>query len=249
MVDSAIALIIYIAQILRRRSPTAPWCSGTLFKMLEENDPQPEEAPPAVAQTVIGASVVLLIVFGLILTAWPAARRQLWTQEAAAWIQAIGSVAAIGTAVWLAHAQAERERKKRECEEYERRVRNTSVALAAIQYIRYVTKGIQKDLAQTCGTDETPTRTDVMAHRIQALRSFAERLDVAQLDNARIAPRYFGVLEAVVALDAAYVESAQRALNATKGVLEICRRFSYDFGGAGVHTVLEFVFLPEFQDQ
>ena len=217
--------------------------------MLEENDPQPEESPPTVAQTVVGASVVLLIIFGIILTAWPAARSLLWTEEAAAWVQAIGSVAAIGTAVWLAHAQAERERKKRECEEYERRVRNTSVALATVQYIRYVAKKIREDLIRADGTDEMPARPEVMAHRLEALRSFAERLDVAQLDNAKIAPRYFGVLEAVVVLDAAYVESPQCALKATKGVLEICSRFSRDFGGAGAHTIREHIFLPEFQER
>lgn len=247
-IDSAITLIIFIAQNLRWGLPITSWCNGTLFKMPEENALQSEEAQPTVAQTVVGASVVFSIFLGLLLIASPAARTVLWTQEAAAWAQAIGAVAAIGAAVWLAHAQAERERKKRECEEYERRVRNTSVALATIQYIRFVAKGIQKDLAQTCGTVETPVRTDVMAHRINALRSFAERLDVAQLDNARIAPRYFGVLEAVVALDAAYVESPQHALAATSGVLKICDRFSRDFGGAGIHAIREFASLPEFQD-
>ncbi len=217
--------------------------------MREDKDPQREEAPPTVAQTVVGVSVVLLIVLGLILVGWPAARCLLWTAQAAAWVQAIGSVAAIVTAVWLAHAQAERERQKREREEYERRVRNTSVALAAVQYIRYVAEGIQKDLVRACSTDEIPARPEVMGHRIEALRSFAERLDVAQLDNAKIAPRYFGVLEAVVALDAAYVESPQCALNATTGMLEICSRFSRDFGGAGVHAIRERIFLPEFQER
>lgn len=215
--------------------------------MLEANNPQPEEAPPTVSQMVVGASVVISIVLGLILTAWPNARNLLGTEVAAAWVQALGSIAAIGIAIWLAHAQAVRERVKSEREEYVRRVRNTSVALAAVRYIRYVAQGIGKDLAPAGGTNEMQARTDVMAHRIDALRSFAERLDVAQLDNAEIAPRYFGVLEAVVALDAAYVESPQRALAVMPGVLEICSRFSYDFGGS-THTIREFN-LPEFQDQ
>lgn len=210
--------------------------------MHKENTAHSEEAPPTVAEMVVGASVVSLIFLGLLLVAFPATR-----QDAAAWVQAIGSVAAIFTAVLLAHAQGERERKTRAREEYERRVRNTSVALAAIQYIRYVAKGIERDLTKTCSSVESSAQADVMARRIEALRSFAERLDVAQLDNARIAPRYFGVLEAVVRLDAAYVESAQRALTAVRDLLEICSRFSLDFGGAGVHTIREYA-LPEFQD-
>ncbi|WP_091452046.1 hypothetical protein [Giesbergeria anulus] len=216
--------------------------------MHKENTPDSEDAPPTVTQMVVGTSVVISIVLLLLLIAWPAARGLLSGANAAAWVQAIGSVAAIGAAVWLAHTQADRERKKRECEEYERRLRNTAIVLAAIGYIRYVSTGIQKDLTKTCGIVETPARTDVMAHRIEALRRFAERLDVAQLDNARITPRYFGVLEAVVALEVAYMESAQHALKAVNDVLQMCTRFSIDFGGAGIHTIREYTFLPEFQD-
>ena len=211
--------------------------------MHKENTAHSEEAPPTVTQTLVGVSVVSLIFLGLFLIAFPAAQK-----DAPGWLQAIGSVAAIFTAAWLAYAQADRERKKREWEEYERRLRNISIVLATIGYIRYVSKGIQKDLTKTCGTVETPARTDVMAYRIEALRRFAERLDVAQLDNAKITPRYFGVMEAVVALEAAYVESAQRALEAVNSVLQMCSRFSTDFGGAGVHTIREYAFLPEFQD-
>jgi hypothetical protein len=217
--------------------------------MIEEDDSQTKDAPATTAQSVVGASIVLAIFIGLVLAAWPAARDLLWTEVAAAWVQSIGSIAAIGTAVWLARVQVENEREKRERQEYERRVRNTSVALAAVQYIRYVAEGIREDLAPTGVTGEMPAQTDAMVRRIEALRSFSERLDVAQLDNARIAPRYFGVLEAVVALDAAYVESPQRALRVTTGVLEICRRFSSDFGGAGVHTVREYMYLPEFRER
>lgn len=216
--------------------------------MAEENNPKVEDVGPTPALTLIGASVVLAIFVGILLTAWPAARSLLWTEMAAAWVQAIGSIAAIGTAVWLAHTQTEKERKRREEHDHEQRVRNTSVALAAVQYIRYVSKGIQRDLTPS-DAEELMKRTDAMARQIDALRSFAERLDVAQLDNARIAPRYFGVLEAVVALDAAYVESPQRALKRTKDVLAICSRFSSDFGRSGVHTVYEYLFLPEFRDQ
>lgn len=213
--------------------------------MQEKNDPQPGEAPAPVWASVLGASVVLLIVLGLVLAAWPAALKLLWTETAAAWMQAIGAVATIGAAVWLAHEQAEREQKKRDREEEERRVRKTSIALAAVGYLRYVAKGIQKDMDRVEGNDRL-AHTDVMAHRIEALRSFAERLDVTQLDNAQITRRYFGVLEAVIALDAAYIDSPQRALEATRDVLEICNRFSIDFGGSA-QTIREYIYLPEFQ--
>lgn len=221
-------------------------CNSTLVKMHEENTPHSEEAPLTVTQ-MVGMSIVILILVSLLLIASPSVRELFSGQNAPAWVQAIGSVAAIGVAVWVPHKQADREYKKREHEEYERRLRDTSIVLATIGYIRYVSTGIQKDLTETCDIVGTPARTDVMAHRIEALRRFAERLDVAQLDNAKITPRYFGVLEAVVALEAAYVESAQHALEAVNDVLQICSRFSTDFGGAGVHAIREHIYLPEFK--
>lgn len=219
------------------------------FAMAEEDRQESKEPPPTVTQTVIGVVVLLALLLGIVLAALPELRRLLWTEPAAAWVQALGSIAAIATAIWLAHDQARREGEKKEREEHERRVRNTSVALAAVQYIRYVAEGIRGDLAAADASEEVEARNGRMAHRIAALRGFAERLDVAQLENARIAPRYFGILEAVVALDAAYIESPKRALKAVSGVVEICQRFTREFGGIGTHTVREYIYLPEFRDE
>lgn len=76
--------------------------------MIEEDDLDSKEASATVGQTLVGAGVVFTLLLGLVLAALPAARKLLWTAEAAAWTLAIGSIAAIATAVWLARAQVER---------------------------------------------------------------------------------------------------------------------------------------------
>lgn len=217
------------------------------FKMHEKTASNSENIEPTLAQAVVGGGIVILIILAFVLQAWPAGRGLLGTEAAPAWLQAIGSIAAIWTAVCLANAQAREQRERKEREDTEQRVRNTSIALTAVSYIRFVTKGIRKDLTRVVCAEDASVHSRLITHRITALRNFAERLDVAQFQNARIAPRYFGVLEAVVALDAAHLESPECALAASDAVLELCTRFSLDFGNAGVHKIRELEYLGEFK--
>jgi membrane protein implicated in regulation of membrane protease activity len=146
--------------------------------------------------------VVLLALFAVvgIYPGWVRVADALASNNAPAWVQALGSVAAIAVAFLVPYLQNRRDRARRESLEFERRVRNTQMAISAVSYVSYVARNIRTRLSEHEIVDARP-----LTHEVSMLRSFCERFPVMSLENAEITARFFGVLEAVVSLEAEFM--------------------------------------------
>jgi hypothetical protein len=89
-------------------------------------------------------ALAVAAIVGAIAFYWTQLGKLLADQNAPASVQAIGSVLAIFVAVIAPYVQTDKERQRREDAAFERRVRNTSIALAAVSYVSYIAVDLRK---------------------------------------------------------------------------------------------------------
>lgn len=182
--------------------------------------------------------VVLAGIVGAMAFYWTPLVALMKTAEGPAWVQAVGSVLAIFVAVLVPTIQTEMERRGRERAEFERRLRNTSVALSVASLVSYVAGEVQKEL-------EAPDASkQLLLHKVSMVRRFCERFPMMEIENENIAGRFVGVFEAVVSLEAALMVESSETKAILKSVIALVRRFNSDFG-SDYHHIMSMYYLPE----
>lgn len=124
-------------------------------------------------------TVVTIAVGGAIFIMFPALK----SEAAAAWVQAVGSIAAIGVAIWVSHKQVKQQRteadQKRQQEYEEALVLFQLVLIQAINFLANVRTQVQHMHAGVGYVPDRPTLEDI--------RSTLQSIPIARIDQRTIA--------------------------------------------------------------
>jgi len=202
-----------------------------------DNEPGFEWYDP-ILLTLVG--LLIVVAFLAIYPGWPPIATAFASPNAPAWVQAIGSVGAIFVAVLVPFRQARHERERLRRIEFDRRIRNTQMAISAVRYVSYVARGLKRRFKECqLDTDLRPS-----THEVTMLRSFCERFPVVSLENADITARFFGIQEGVVSLEAKFLQSTSGIEHHLEQLIDLCDRFTKEFN-TPLQQIWSTVGLPE----
>lgn len=182
------------------------------------------------------ALALLLVAMGLaIYPSWPAIGTWSTRADAAAWVQALGSVGAIFAAIAIAAWQHQREQNRLRREraiaaEKQRSVLATRVQLAitASSYVKH-SSGKLSDRLKQMSTQED---LQAIVHTMASLRRYCEQVPIWTLENHTIAGRWSVILFAVVEAEAALIHDIPKAHGLLQQLVQTCRLFYRDFSNA-----------------
>lgn len=186
----------------------------------------------------IGAFALTLLFAGLALAiypSWPSIGEWAKKADAPAWVQAIGSICAIFSAIAIASWQSFVERGRRRREEIAvkanaqkvRRIR-VQMAVTASAHVRYVSESLKQRLKD----QKTDEDLKVIQHNLQSLREYCERVPIWSLENSAIAGSWGGILHAVVDAESKLAYKSSEIEAALGGIVSLCRRFKKNYSNS-----------------
>lgn len=186
----------------------------------------------------VGSFALTLLLAAMALAiypSWPTIGAWSTRADAAAWVQAIGSVGAIFAAIAIAAWQHQREQNRLRQERLiaARQARQelatrTQLVVTASSYVKHASGKLATRL------EMRSTNEDMLAivHTMASLRKYCEDVPIWALQNHTIAGRWSKILFAAVDAEAALIHDIPKAHGLLKELVETCRLFYTDFSNA-----------------
>ncbi len=188
----------------------------------------------AIAMT-FGAFALVFLFFALALAiypGWPEIGNWADKTDSPSWIQAFGSIGAIlatgAAGAWqsyITHRVFAGQRQDAKESDVKLSRQRKQMVLTAAGYVRYVAQQqIERMNAEECGNELL-----AVAHNLQRLREYCERLPIWSMGNNALAGRWGGILEAVANAESALIFKTRDVDTALQDIVHLCRRLNSDF--------------------